>query len=164
MNIEPRNQRIFRLGGALFAMALFLSGSAFAQDGGADEAQLLSLLDDFLAGASISDPAVHERFWAEDLVYTSSRGERFGKAEIMAGLENREETASEATTRYWAEEAQVKLFGDTAVVAFRLMAETRDTPGADPRAAQLFNTGTFVRRGGEWRVVAWQSTVIPESS
>ena len=51
-----------------------LCGPAFAAD---DDAQLRLLLNEFLAGASVNDVAMHERFWAEDLVYTSSGGERF---------------------------------------------------------------------------------------
>ena len=105
---------------------------------------------------------MHERFWADDLIYTSSAGARFGKAEILAGLEDAASTAATVTARYWAEDAQIMLFGDTAVVAFRLMAETRSEPGAEPVSAQYFNTGTFVRRDGEWRAVAWQATRIPD--
>jgi hypothetical protein len=26
---------------------------------------------------------------------------------------------------------------------------------------QYFNTGTFLKRDGEWRALAWQATVIP---
>ncbi|MDT8321430.1 MAG: hypothetical protein RQ826_12975, partial [Xanthomonadales bacterium] len=37
-------------------------------------------------GASVNDVEMHARFWAEDLVYTSSAGERRGKSEIMASL------------------------------------------------------------------------------
>src|SRR4029079_6570191 len=49
-----------------------------------DSAELTRLLREFLAGASRNDPAVHERFWADDLVYTGSSGRRIGKADILS--------------------------------------------------------------------------------
>src|ERR1044071_7958231 len=39
-----------------------------------DAAELTNLLIAFLAGASRHDAAVHDRFWAEDLLYTGSSG------------------------------------------------------------------------------------------
>ena len=48
----------------------FLGQSALADD--ADD--LTQMLHDFLNG--VSEAAVHDRFWAEDLVYTSSAGTR----------------------------------------------------------------------------------------
>src|SRR5712692_8647767 len=46
-------------------------------------AELTKLLEDFLAGASRNDAAMHDRFWAEDLIYTGSAGRRVGKADIL---------------------------------------------------------------------------------
>jgi hypothetical protein len=45
---------------------LLVSCSAFAQTA-PDAAELTKLLNDFLAGASRNDAAVHERFWADAL-------------------------------------------------------------------------------------------------
>jgi len=42
----------------------------------------------FLYGASINSPKAHDRFWAEELTYTSSSGNRFGKEHLMSGMEN----------------------------------------------------------------------------
>ena len=46
-----------------------------------DAAELTKLLQDFLAGAGRNDAAMHERFWADDLIYTSSAGRQIGKAD-----------------------------------------------------------------------------------
>ena len=48
-----------------------------------DAAELTKLLKDFLAGAGRNDAAMHERFWADDLIYTASAGRRKGKADIL---------------------------------------------------------------------------------
>jgi len=51
-----------------------------------DAAELTKLLNEFLAGAGRNDASVHERFWADDLIYTRSAGVRTNKAEIMDGF------------------------------------------------------------------------------
>jgi len=124
-----------------------------------DETELTRLLNDFMAGASVDDEAAHDRFWAEELVYTSSSGERFGKAEIMSGFDDTAESAEdEPATEYAAEDVRIQLYGETAVVTFRLVGTTQEAP---PVVSQYFNTGTFLKRDGEWRAVAWQATKIP---
>jgi len=60
---------------------------------------------------------------------------------------------------YSAEDVQIRLYGDTAVVAFRLMGSPR---GGGGQLMQYFNTGTFVKRDQQWRAVAWQATIIPD--
>jgi len=117
---------------------------------------LTALLHAFLAGASRNDPMAHDRFWSEQLVYTSSAGTRFGKAEIMQGLDGEDEGDPMV---YSAEEIRIQQFGDTAVVAFRLVARPLE---AESTPTQYFNTGTFVREQGRWQAVAWQATKIPE--
>src|SRR5882762_6951974 len=48
-----------------------------------DAPELTKLLQDFLAGAGRNDAAMHERFLADDLIYTASAGRRIGKADIL---------------------------------------------------------------------------------
>lgn len=138
----------------MIACLLICSATSAADDG--DRQQLENLLDTFLAGAA-GDAAVHRRFWADDLIYTSSSGKRFGKAEIMRGLEKA--GGEPATASYGAEDIDIRLFGTTAVVAFRLVGSDRSS--GEPVVSRYFNTGTFVKRDGEWRAVAWQATKIP---
>jgi ketosteroid isomerase-like protein len=130
-----------------------------------DAAELTKLLNEFLAGASKNDIAMHDRFWADELVYTSALGRRKSKADIMRELKT-ETTATprpdEGTAVYTAEDVRVQQYGDTAVVAFRLVATT-DKAGAKT-VANYFNTGTFLKRNGKWQVVAWQATALPKES
>ncbi|HYJ04407.1 MAG TPA: nuclear transport factor 2 family protein [Chthoniobacterales bacterium] len=130
-----------------------------------DAAELTKLLNEFLAGASKNDVAMHDRFWADELVYTSALGRRKGKADIMSEL--RAEPAAtpkpeEGTTVYTADEIQIQQYGDTAIVAFRLVATT-DKAGTKT-VANYLNTGTFLKRNGKWQVVGWQATAMPKDS
>lgn len=113
--------------------------------------ELTQLLFEFLEGASTNDAEMHDRFWAEDLIYTSSAGERFGKAEIMEGLENT--SSAGPAIEYSAENIQIQVYGDMAIVAFRLI-------GRSPTENLSFlNSGTFLKRDGHWKVVNWQATM-----
>jgi ketosteroid isomerase-like protein len=130
-----------------------------------DAPELTKLLHDFLAGASKNDVAMHDRFWADELVYTSALGRRKSKADIMREL--REETKAtpkpeDGTAVYTAEDIRVQQYGDTAVVAFRLVATT-DKAGTKT-VANYFNTGTFLKRNDKWQVIAWQATALPKDA
>ena len=122
-----------------------------------DAAELTRLLKDFLAGASRNDAAAHDRFWAEDLIYTSSAGRRMGKADIMRNQRPGPEPKKESpATVFRAEDIRIQQYGDTAIVAFRLVGTTEKAGATE--ADNYLNTGTFLKRGGKWQAVAWQST------
>jgi ketosteroid isomerase-like protein len=142
---------------SLTACALLVSASLVARTGETAPAaqELTDLLRHFLDGASRNDPAVHERFWSDDLVYTRSAGVRVAKAEILEGLRAGAGTLDEPPVTYSAEDVRIRQYGDTAVVAFRLVGRTG---GEHPTTTYYLNTGTFVKQGGEWRAVAWQAT------
>jgi hypothetical protein len=143
---------------------------AFAETPAAPDApELTKLLHEFLAGASRDDAAMHDRFWAEDLIYTGSSGRRIGKADIMRSAaeasqpkEQKEgaDKKEEESAVYTAEDIRIQQYGTTAIVAFRLVGTTKK--GEATEVANYFNTGTFLKRDGKWQVVAWQATKLPE--
>ncbi|BBM02299.1 nuclear transport factor 2 family protein [Microbulbifer sp. GL-2] len=136
----------------LFILLLLASGQSHA----GDREELQKLLHSFIGNAADSVKA-HKHFWAEDLIYTSSSGQRFGKSQIMQGMEN--PSTEPVTVSYTAEDVDIRLLGDTAVIAFKLVAN--DT--AKVEISNYFNTGTFVKRNGKWQVLAWQATKIPSN-
>lgn len=138
----------------LFGMACVLLLSSATSIAG-DREDLRQMLDDFLAHAG--EAPAHERFWAEDLVYTSSRGTRTNKAEILATFDEPENKSRRADPEYWGEDVDIRVYGDTAVVAFRLVGKLPD----EEEQQNYLNTGTFLKRDGVWKVVAWQATKIP---
>ena len=142
----------------LVLIVLSQSAIAYSQSS-SDAVQLTGLLSVFLSGASVNDVAVHDRFWADDLIYTRSAGVRTNKAELMKGVRSAPpRKATDPKTVYTAEDIQIHQYGDTAVVAFRLVATTTKQDATE--VSNYLNTGTFVKRRGEWRAVAWQSTVM----
>ena len=128
-----------------------------------DAAELTKLLQDFLAGASRNDVAMHDRFWADDLIYTASAGTRKGKADIMREVraEGPPKPGDESAV-YSAEDIRIQQYGDTAIVAFRLVSTSTQKDGSK-KIANYLNSGTFLKRNGQWQVVNWQATVIPEN-
>ncbi|OCW97502.1 nuclear transport factor 2 family protein [Alishewanella sp. HH-ZS] len=135
---------------AIFIILLLLMSSTAYAD---DRAELTALLAEFLDGATRNDPAVHDKYWAEELIYTSSAGRRFGKAELMQGVNSRGELpAAEISMRYSSEDLQILQYGDTAVVAFTLVGTSAQ------ETLRFLNSGTFVKRNGKWQAVNWQAT------
>ena len=143
---------------AQLATAVCISILAFACVSATDSDDLEVLLDEFLAAADKED--AHQRFWADDLVYTSSDGTRFGKAEILEGFESTEPTDDASAMTYSADETNIRVFGQTAIVAFKLVGTPTDKSDAAD-VLYYYNTGTFLKRDGAWQVVAWQATKIP---
>lgn len=143
-------------------LLLLTSTSGVLAQTAPDAAELTRLLNDFLAGASRNDAAVHDRFWADDLIYTRSAGRRVNKAEVMHDVRSAlPPKPSDPKTIYTAEDIRIQQYGDTAVVAFRLVATTDN--GGTKQVANLLNSGTFVKRNGKWQVVNWQSTRMPRT-
>ena len=143
----------------LLACMQFAGASVALASSENDRQQLHGLLHEFMIGASSNDRATHERFWADDLIYTSSSGERFGKQHILDGLADSEDSA-EAAAEYRATEVDIRLLGsDVAVITFVLVA---DQPGQHRQ--HYLNTGVFTRHGDSWRASVWQATKSSEQA
>ena len=148
--------------GRLAAVALMLcsvsTGLAFAQTKTVED--VTTLLREFIAGAGGGDRALFDKFFADDVIYTRASGLVISKADIMASL-GKPAPASEGKSSYSAEDITVHEYGDTVIVAFRLVGRT-DHGGGNVETSHYRNTGTFLRRNGKWQAVAWQATKISE--
>jgi hypothetical protein len=157
---RKNNESVTRLTSVL--ILILLSFSTGVAQVAPDAAELTKLLNDFLAGASRNDPAVHDRFWADDLIYTRSAGRRVTKADIMRDVRSAPAPKpDDPKTVFTAEDIRIQQYGETAVVAFRLVSTTEI--GGAKQVANLLNSGTFVKRNGKWQVVNWQSTRMPRT-
>jgi len=131
------------------------------------ERELTAMLTQFLNDAGTNNPAGFDRFFADDLIYTRSAGATTTKADIMRSLNSpRAEITSAAPapkSTFSAEDITIHPYGDTAIVAFRLVGRT-EHPDGKVEISNYRNTGTFLRRNGKWQVVAWQSTKMPDTA
>jgi hypothetical protein len=130
---------------------------SFAATAGAPHDDIASLLNEFLT--KVDDVAMHERFWADDLVYVSAKGEVRSKAAILEAMRAgdtpgvRDKKPDEPRTTYSAQEIKVRPLGAAvAVLNFRLVQHVGE------KTNHFRNSGTFVKRDGRWQVVSWQAT------
>ncbi|WP_185960761.1 nuclear transport factor 2 family protein [Aliidiomarina halalkaliphila] len=139
----------------LMMVLVVLAGLNASSPVKAGEDEIFMALDVFLHGASVGDPAIHDDFWADELIYTSSNGTRFGKAELMAGMEGREPTPSdEVTVWYHADDTYVDYVQGVGILNFVLVARNKET-GEEER---FLNSGVFVFRDMRWQAINWHAT------
>ena len=128
-----------------------------ATPGGEAGTAIPSLLREFLS--RVDDPAMHARFWADDLVYTSGKAEVRSKTDILKNMAAAPQgPAAAAKPTYNAEDVKVRAYGTTAALTFRLVAHNPDGTTQHYR-----NSGTFLLRNGQWQVVTWQATREPDA-
>jgi hypothetical protein len=116
------------------------------------------LLTDFLTHNS--DPARHEAFWADEVIYTSAMGVVRTKAELMATVHRAsaavsKQPAAPAPT-YTAEDIVIRPYDGFAALTFRLVARS-----ADGTVETYRNSGTLLFRDKHWQVITWQATKVP---
>jgi ketosteroid isomerase-like protein len=124
--------------------------------------ELTAMLRQFMMDATHGNPAGFENFFADDVIYTRSTGAVITKADIMRSLRG-SQPVLETTTTYSAEDITIHEYGDTAIVAFRLVRHDEHSAGKPPTLTNYRNTGTFIRRAGHWQAVSWQSTIVPDA-
>jgi hypothetical protein len=144
---------------AVILASLLVVGPAFAQGARPAtgpprdaKAEVTALLHEFLS--NVTSAAMHQRFWADDVIYVSNAGVVRSKADILKGMKAEEPAAPAAPGGgYSAEDVVVRQFGETVVLNFRLVQHTTGQPDTSFR-----NSGVFVLRDGRWQVVSWQAT------
>ncbi|MBI2511430.1 MAG: DUF4440 domain-containing protein [Opitutae bacterium] len=151
-----RSSRLFAFVALLFVSVVGVVRAESAPTPEQTVSAVAGLLREFLA--NVDDPAMHARFWADDLVYTSGRGEVKAKAAIVAEVAAAAKTLrpDSPRTRYGADEIRVRPYGNFAALNFRLLVK-------NPDGTQWFsrNSGAFLWRDGRWQVVTWQATREP---
>ena len=133
------------------------------------EQEITALLNEFLE--RVDQVEMHDRFWAEDLIYTSGMGVVRSKADILKSLRSRDGAEIKTDSgpgpgapgiviekdKFSAEDIVVRSYGDVALLNFRLVQRL-------PRGTvnTYRNSGTLVKRNGKWQVVNWQATRVPD--
>ena len=142
---------------ALVAAIAAYGGNANAPDAEHTRIEIAAILTTFLTPAVNNSGAGHERFWADDLVYTSSTGKVMSKADIMKSFAEAPKTEpgkqAEPGPVFTAEEILVRPYGNMAALTFRLVEHD-----PDGKISHFRNSGTFLWRDGKWQAITWQAT------
>ena len=93
---------------------------------------------------------------ADDLVYTHSSARLDTKQSLIGAME------SGATVYTAVEPSDVKAQDCGDAVILTGVARVGVTSGGKPNSFSVRFTDVYANRGGEWRMVAWQSTRTPE--
>ena len=114
---------------AVLCCVIFLAAALSLQaQAVADEAKLTALLNEFLDGAGRNDAAVHERFWADDLIYTRSAGVRINKEELMKGVRSAPAPKpGDPVTVYTSEDVRIQQYVGAAVSGFGPIVDCQAT-------------------------------------
>jgi ketosteroid isomerase-like protein len=97
-----------------------------------------------------------DRVEADDFIFTDAAGGVTNKKQDMAG----EKECHKTDGTYDVDEAEVRLYGNTAVVTGRVTTTRKKEDKAVVRHSRF--TDVFVWRDGRWQLVAGHSSRIPE--
>lgn len=102
-----------------------------------------------------ADLATLERLCSADLIYTHSNAQRDSKAEYLDQVKT-------GYFRYFEisrPEEDIRVFGDTAMVVGRMVARVA-VGGAEKRLDNR-SLAVWIRRSGNWALLAYQPTPVP---
>ena len=142
------------LGHACLASLAFATAQAIAAPPANDEQALMQLEDRLSEAFRTGDVDTVARIEDERYTLTNSRALVSHRADDIAELKARDPRYDEFRTH----DMKVRLYGDTAIVIG--IVSLKGTSGGKPFDADMRFTDTFVRRDGEWRIVAAQVTKI----
>lgn len=98
-----------------------------------------------------------ESIYADELVYTHSNASVDDKASYLAGIKSGKFDYKSIKRP----EESIRVVGDTAIVAGRAEISVR-ADGTDRQLNSRYLI-VWVKRGGGWQAVAWQSTPVPKA-
>ena len=102
------------------------------------------------------DIATLEKLLADSLVYTHSYGGADSKASYLAGVRSKRWQYRKVERPV----EDIQVFGDCALVTGHVRIDLI-ADGA-PKMLESRFTNVWIRRGGAWQMVAWQSTSTPK--
>lgn len=102
------------------------------------------------------DIATLEKLLADSLVYTHSYGGADSKASYLAGVRSKRWQYRKVERPV----ENIQVFGDCALVTGHVRIDLI-ADGA-PKMLESRFTNVWIRRGGAWQMVAWQSTPTPK--
>lgn len=118
------------------------------------EQELIALEHQIGAAVVQQDIAFLERVWADDFTYGGVRGELRTKAEVLSDIKS----GGLKFELLKFDDLHVRVYGSTAVVNGR--ATTKGQGPLGEISGQYRYTRVYVKRRGQWRLIAFQGTPI----
>jgi ketosteroid isomerase-like protein len=139
----------------LIALAVFASPAA-AQTPAAGESETVKALElKRFEAMEKNDLAALGELLSDELVYAHSSGAVDGKGPYLEALK----TGKTRYKRMVADQLNVRIFGDTAVINGR--ARVSVDSGGQAIEGMLSFLDVWAKRNGRWQMVAWQSARMP---
>ena len=120
------------------------------------EQAVRQLFDSLVSAYAKNDATVPARILADDATFTNRLGEVMTKEQRLAEIK----PGGIQFDSYTADDVNVRVYGDTAVVTNR--SSVTGKRGDQDISGQYRVTSIFVKKGGNWQLVAAQSTRITE--
>jgi len=124
------------------------------------EKEITSLEEQLTQSESRLDVAALERVYADDIMVTAPIGICVDKPMVMD--EVRRAAAQAVIGRYDKDDLKVRGFGDTAVSSYRMTAWAT-VEGTEIKRA-LCITNVWMKRRGDWQIVARHTASLPEDT
>jgi uncharacterized protein (TIGR02246 family) len=120
------------------------------------EQAVRQVFEELVSSYAKNDAAVPARIFADDFTFTNPIGEVMTKEQRIGQIK----PGGVMFDSYSVDDVNVRIYGDTAVVTNR--ATLAGKRGDQALAGQYRVTQVFVKKGGNWQLVAAQSTPIVE--
>lgn len=142
------------LSGAICMIAFAATG---AQVSSADSSAVSLTHDAWFRGLLAHDTTALSSVLAPDVTLAFANGLVMPRTALLRALEGGQLAYDSAVHH----ERRIRVYGVAAVVSGRstLAPRVRNVLGSE----HITYTATYIRSGAEWRMVAWQSTLIPAS-
>lgn len=121
------------------------------------ERQIFNLEEELTQTEHRLDVQALERIYADDIMVTAPVGICVDKPAVMDEVRSAAEKA--VVGRYDKDDLKVRAFGDTAVSSYRMAAEATFEGREINR--QLCVTNVWMKRNGQWQIVARHTASLP---
>lgn len=151
-------KRVYRLGLGALVLAVLSGGGAGTPGApaGQEERSVSEAETRRFEAMTKGDVAALDGLLAEELTYTHSTGQVETKRQFLDDVRS-----GRLKYEFIApEDVLVRVYGTTAVATGRARIQVR-TQGQE-MGIQIRYTDVYVKRAGRWKLVAWQSTRLPE--
>lgn len=134
----------------------FLFPSPAAQTQAESERYIVESERQWAESVATDETSAIERILADDFVGVSPEGDQYNKKKMVTDTR----TAPETFVSNHLNQVKVRFFGDTAVAQGNESWEQRK---GQPRYGRFVWTDTWIRRNGQWQIVAAEDLTVAEA-